>query len=188
MSPAFTVIVAIGMCLAIDSTAQPHMDPAVSLPAREACDRADFQKVLAPSAQGDAKREARAVWLNRQLIKWPGAHQSGAIRLYFSAIAEIEATPGRIVRGADGWLALETFTGEVPAEIAKRFKYVADGRVLALRDTDFKGLRDLHQRQLVLVSEDAAGNVIDSAALQSAGALDDMFAAAAGTDDLGVTV
>ncbi len=158
-----------------------------ALPTRSACDDSRFQTTLSPADQNDSQRKARAIWLNRQLIKWPDAVQPGVMRLYHSAAAQIQAEPATAVRGADGWLALDEFTGEVPAELAKRFKYVAAGRVLALHEADLKHLRDLLKGQLVLVSEDAAGKIIGATALQSVGVLDDLFASAARTRDLGAS-
>ena len=156
-------------------------------PEQADCDRSDFQKVLAPDAPGNGAIEARAFWLNRHLIQWPGANKSGTFRLYHSPGARIVASAGRRIEGADGWLEMSVFDGQVPAQIASRFKFVAAGAVLTLRDGDSDQLRKLHRQQWMLVREDAEGKVIEATALQSAGALDDLFAAAA-AGDLGVSV
>ena len=166
--------------------------PLVAL-ARDDCDQASFQKVLQPQvlpAVDSAKHQfgARAVWLNKRLLKWPGVDGAGTFRLYHSAQGQIVAALQARVGGADGEVAVDVLSGELPPEIGMRFKYLADGPVLSLRNNDLARLPDLHKQQLVLVKEDASGKVLDATTLQVAAALDDLFAAASQTDDLGVSV
>ena len=150
-----------------------------------ACDNASFQDVLHASAE---RFESRAVWLNRRLAKWPGADATGVFRLYHSPNGSISAYPGSAVSGAAGALTLDVSTAPAPAPDAARFKYVGAGVVLAIRDGDLAQLPALHRQQLVLVQESAAGKVRAATRLQNAGALDDLYAAAAKAPDLGVTV
>lgn len=158
--------------------------------ATDPCDKEDFQTVLqaAPSLPGQGVVESRAYWLNGHLLKWPQVDGRGRFKLYHSANGRIVSIAGTSVAGADGALALDRFTGTVPPAIATRFKYVPDGPVLAVRSADLARLRDLHQRQLVIVHEDAAGKVLNATALQAAGALDDLFITAGNVMDLGATV
>ncbi len=150
-----------------------------------ACDSASFQTVL--HAPGE-RFESRAVWLNRRLAKWPGADSSGVFKLYHSPHGSISAYPGGAVSGAAGALTLDVFADAVPTADAARFKYVGAGVVLAVRDADLAQLPLLHRQQLVLVQESAGGKVRAATALQVAGALDDLFAAAEKAPDLGVAV
>ncbi|MCY7312619.1 MAG: DUF3372 domain-containing protein, partial [Pseudoxanthomonas sp.] len=76
----------------------------------------------------------------------------------------------------------------LPAALAERFKFVADGVVLALADADARHLPDLLRQQLMLVQEDGQGRVIDATLIQAAGALDDLYAAAGHETGLGVQV
>ncbi|SFU36044.1 alpha-1,6-glucosidase domain-containing protein [Pseudoduganella namucuonensis] len=147
------------------------------------CD-APFQTVLQQSAAFDA----RAVWLDRQLAKWPGADAASSFKLYHSATGRIDASPGARVGGADGSLAMTPHTGGIPAHLAARFKYLAAGPVLAVSAADQARLPSLLKGQLVLVREAADGTVRDATTLQTAGALDDIYAAANQVDGLGVTV
>ena len=146
-----------------------------------ACDSASFQTVLHASAE---RVESRAVWLDRRLAKWPGADSSGVFRLYYSAEGSINARAGAAVSGASGALTLDVAADPALA----RFKYVGAGVVLAVRDADLRQLPALHRQQLVLVQEGADGKVRAATRLQVAGALDDLFAAAADARDLGVSV
>ena len=144
-----------------------------------ACDAAGFQAVLQPSA---ATLAAHAVWLDRRLARWPGATTAGALKLYFSAAGAILAKPGSKVTGASGALLMTPFTGTVNAP---RFKYVGAGPTLKVADADLARLPALHRQQLVLVQEDSDGTVRAATRLQSAGALDDLYAPAANAAGLG---
>ena len=151
----------------------------------QACDDDGYQTLL-QAAPGTL--DARAYWLNRRFAKWPGADASGRFRLYYSALGQIVAHQGSRVSGADGVLAFDIYRGALAAPLATRFKYVAGGVLLALKEADLAWLPRLHRQQLVLVREDAAGVVQDATALQAAGALDDLYAAAGELRDLGMSV
>lgn len=147
----------------------------------QACDAPGFATTLHAAP---ATSEARAVWLDRRLVQWPGMASEGRFRLYHSPLGAIAATPGAQVQGAAGALDLVLHTGAVPTAAAARFKYVGAGPVLALNNAD---LAQLQREQLVLVREDAGGTVLAATRLQAAGALDDLYAAAQRIPDLGAT-
>ena len=142
-----------------------------------ACDSASFQTVLHASGE---RLEARAVWLNRRLAKWPGVQASGAFRLYHSPDGSIVAHAGSAVSGAAGSLTLDVAADPGAA----RFKHVGAGVVLAVRELPPM----LHRQQVVLVQENADGTVRAATRIQVAGALDDLYADAARIADLGVSV
>ncbi|MGJ9420268.1 alpha-1,6-glucosidase domain-containing protein [Massilia sp. CMS3.1] len=151
----------------------------------QACNTPAFATVLHAVP---TKLEARAIWLDRRLAQWPGMATDGRFRLYHSPTGAVNATIGGKVQGAAGSLGLNVHAGEVPAQVAQRFKYVAAGPVLALNDADLPRIAQLHREQLVLVREDAKGTVLAATRLQSAGALDDLYAAAQDIPDLGATL
>lgn len=132
--------------------------------------------------------EARAYWLSRHLAKWPGTQDVGVFKLYSSSAGKIEAVVGKRVAGADEVLSLEVFHDALPTALSTRFKFVADGVVLKIRDADLARASALLQAQTVLVQENANGEVIKVSGLQMAGALDDLYAPAKDMDDLGVSV
>jgi pullulanase len=145
--------------------------------------------LAAPDTRSVSTTDARAVWLNKQLLKWPRvAAGAGAVKLYHSATGQILAPKDGKVTGADGSITLDSFTGTVPTATATRFKWVEPGAVLAVKDADLARLPTLHKSQLVLVQENAAGDVQNATTAQVAGALDDLYAAAEAVTDLGVTV
>lgn len=149
------------------------------------CDSASFQIVQHKAA---ASFDARAVWLDKRLLRWPGAAPGGEFRLYYSPIGSIAAAAGDKVSGAAGAIRLAPFQGQLPAAEAARFRYLADGPLLQVSEHDAGMLSDLHRQQLVLVQEDDRGKVLDATRIQAAGALDDLYAAAGQLDKLGVDI
>ena len=142
----------------------------------------------APDTRAVSTTDAKAYWLDRRLVKWPRVDSSGVFKLYHSARGQITAARDAAVSGADGSITLDVFTGSVPAAAAERFKYVDAGVVLAVKDADAAQLGVLHKSQLLLVQEDATGRVQNATTAQVAGALDDLYVAAAAVNDLGVSV
>jgi pullulanase/glycogen debranching enzyme len=167
------------VCSSTVSAASAHALQPVecSLPASET--------VLAPAAM--QATDARAHWLDRRRLKWPGKKGSGSFRLYHSSAARVLAQAGKPVSGADEVLALDAVDGDLPPDNAGRFAFLADGVVLAVRAGDASRIPALLTGQLLLVNEDAAGRVVDSTLVQVAGALDDLYVAAAREPSLGVT-
>jgi pullulanase len=139
-----------------------------------------------PNTRTVSTTDARAMWLSRSLLRWPKADTAGAFKLYHSATGQIVARAGAPVTGADGALPLTVFTASLPPAVAERFKFVATGATLAVADP--AALDAALTSQLVLVQEDATGNVLGATTAQLPGLLDDRFAAAAGTRGLGVTL
>jgi len=142
----------------------------------------------APDTRSVSTRDARAVWLNQTLLKWPRVGASGTVKLYHSATGQILAAKDGAVTGADGSLTLDAYTGAVPAALAERFKWVEAGAVFAVKAADQPRMAALHKGQIVVVQENAAGAVQNATTVQVAGALDALYAAAADVADLGVGI
>ncbi len=152
---------------------------ATSLPLAD-CDRGPVQ-VLAADHHGPD--EARGIWLDRHTLRWPGAQTATRYRLYHAPRGGIVAVPGRRVRGHAGLLELQP-AGGVDEAVQRRFAHVGEGPQLRLSLDDGR-LRELHRQALVLVAEDAAGRVVAATAVQSPGALDDLYATATEANGLG---
>ena len=132
--------------------------------------------------------DARAVWLDQQHLRWPGADASAHFRLLHAARGGVVAAVGQAARGFDAAISLSLHVDALPAATSERFKWVAAGPVLRLADADLPRLRALHRGELVLAQEDAAGVVQQATAVQVAGALDNLYAAAERRAPLGATV
>ncbi|MGB3394598.1 MAG: alpha-1,6-glucosidase domain-containing protein [Stenotrophomonas sp.] len=146
------------------------------------CD-AGAQTLLA--ADPGAPAEARAVWLDRHTLRWPGTDATQRYRLYHAPRGGIHAEPGRQVSGAAGAIPLRATGAALDETLRRRFAHVGDG-VTLVHDLDDARLRELLRQSLVLVREDSAGRVLDATALQNPGVLDDLYAAAADATGLGV--
>jgi pullulanase/glycogen debranching enzyme len=142
----------------------------------------------APDLRRVNLREARAFWLNRSLIKWPRIDGSGVVKLYHSRTGQVNAGLGGTVTGADGSITLDVSSAALPAAVAERFRWLGSGAVFAVKAADQAGIAALLKSQVVIVQEDAAGKVQNASALQIPGALDDLYAAANGVNDLGVSI
>ncbi len=155
-----------------------------------ACDAPGFASVLRPAAQQLA---ARAVWLDRYTLQWPAAAPAGvglSYRLHHAAGGGLLALPGMLVRGSGGSFPLKALTRPLPAAVQQRFRHLAAGALLQLDPArvNTATLRHLHRGELLLVQQDSGGRVLQATALQSPGALDDLYAAAENATDLGVVV
>jgi pullulanase len=165
-----------GLGLALGAGHAWAQSPPVSEEAalRADCDAAVSARVLHPQVGPAA--EARAYWLDRGLIQWPGASAEGRFRLYHSATAALRAEAGKPVRGADGVIGLTVAKAELPKALAERFKFIGAGPRLALPEGAV--VAQQLREQMLLVREDAHGLVLATTALQTPGALDDLYAAA----------
>lgn len=155
-----------------------------------ACNAPSFATVLrATQVTGNSNSPTpQGVWLDRRLLQWPGATTAGSFKLYHSATGQLRIQVGQAVAGYDGTVALQVASEPLPAALAQRFRYVGPGVVLQVGAADIARVGTLLQQQVLLVQEDARGVVTRVAALQIAGALDDLYAPAADAADLGVSV
>ncbi|MFZ5548216.1 MAG: alpha-1,6-glucosidase domain-containing protein [Pseudomonadota bacterium] len=145
------------------------------------CHETSWQTLLQPST-GPA--DARAVWLDRRQLQWPGAPAEGSrYRLHHSASGGLKLSPGLPVQGADESWPLAT-RAATPVE---RFKHVGAGVRLAVRDGDAARWPALSGGQWVLAREAADGTLQEATTVQWPGLLDDVYAAAATGPALGAT-
>src|SRR5512137_2390515 len=127
--------------------------PATALPTLGDCDAAGHATVL-QAAAATPLPDARAIWLDPRLLRWPGVEARGRFRLHHAIDSRMTAEPGAPVMGANRAFDLELHADALPPAGAARFRHVAAGvtlRVPLAADT----LRELHRQQLLLVQEDA---------------------------------
>jgi len=135
--------------------------------------------VPVPSAA--ARALAEAYWLDARTVQWPGLKlQAGErLRLHHAKAAGLRATAGAAVAGSDGAVELQPSATALPA----RFRFIGDGpRFAVAAGADVAALL---REQVLLVHEAADGRVIAATGVQLPGALDDLYAAAEGVNDLG---
>ena len=201
--------VAAGPVASPAAAAPPAVGTSVSMPVATdaplgACDGPAFATTLdaslATSGAGGPPLDARAYWLDRRLIAWPGTSvataEAGAAptapapvvaryRLHHSTAGRLRTHPGQPVTGSDGAIDLVPLAAPLPPALVERFRFIGAGPVVALPPAHAARLPDLLRGQLMLVGEDASGRVLDATPLQLPGALDDLYAGAEAIDDLG---
>ncbi len=181
----FAASLTLGSAIALPAYSATTSSGADTPPTLAACD-GPFATTLQTSL---APHDARAYWLDRQTIQWPGmASSDGIFKLYYAASPTINASAGAPVQGAQAAISLGTTSQTMPEALAQRFRFVGNGAVLQLAAADSANLGKLLAGQLVLVQEGSDGKVRDATTLQLAGALDDLYASAAEVTDLGVRV
>ncbi len=165
-------------------TLRPQLDPV------DACNAADFQTLLqsAPAPLPEPTSAPQAVWLSAGLLQWPGTSAKGRFTLYHTDHIAAMPQVGDVVGNDYGAVALKPYHSALPGPLAKRFHYLAGGVVLAVGGLNRSQLRALQRHPLLLVQEDTNGRVLQTSAIQMAGALDDLYAKAAQTRYLGVSL
>lgn len=140
------------------------------------CRAAAYARVLVPART--AATEARAAWIGAQDIVWPVAEPTrGLFALVHAAGATLDVQAGEPVRGADGRLALSLVAEQ--ASPPRPQSHIGAGALLRLAEADRARLGAALRGQVLLVQEDADGRVIDATNVQSAAALDALYADAA---------
>src|SRR5690606_37416922 len=168
MRAMFHAFGAAGGCVLLLAALPSH----AAVPSTAACDGGD---AVVLAADTGPHPEARAVWLDRHTLRWPGAPADGRYRLYAGDILPV-AKPGQRVRGAAQAIGL-TPSAQPADEVVQRFRHVAAGATLAI-GLDDESLRTLHRQALLLVREDERGRVLEATRTPRPGALDDLYAAA----------
>ncbi|WP_271009117.1 alpha-1,6-glucosidase domain-containing protein [Paucibacter sp. B51] len=159
---------------------------------RAACDSADAAIVLQPAAM--AAPEARAFALSPALLQWSGQSLGPGERvaLLASARGGVQVKVGAAAQGVEQRVELLPSAASLAPELAQRFKYLESfgpGLRLALSAADQARLPQLLRGELLLVKEDAAGQVLAVTGLQTPGALDALYAdAAEAAGELGAVV
>ena len=128
--------------------------------------------------------DARAVWLDARAVLWPQKSASSRFAIHHASNGGILTESGASATGADLRLPLKA----APKAQAGPPHYLGAGATLVLSEAGRTRLPTLLRGEVVLVEEDAAGQVLDATRIQPAGALDALFAAAAEPLDFGAKV
>jgi pullulanase len=150
------------------------------------CNTSSFQRVIHTATM--PAQTAHAIWFSSRLIRWPKTASDGRFRIYYSTQARLAANIGDAVTGADGHLTLTVHASTLNAAVSARFKYVEPGVTLSLAQRDAIKLNSVLRAQTLLVREDASGRVLEATAMQTPGALDNLFKRDEAISDLGVSL
>lgn len=168
----------VGACLlAATTSAKAQASPHVSL--ADICNASDRAAVLQTNTQ---KFHAQAYWLSGQVLQWPGkteVRHGHALSLLSSRHSHLRLALGQKAEGVERRWPLTPSHASLPEAVRQRFAFVKPGLMLQMPSLSDDVLRELHTHQTLLVEEDAQGRVVAISRLQSAGALDALFAPAA---------
>ncbi|MBV8605103.1 MAG: DUF3372 domain-containing protein [Pelomonas sp.] len=146
-------------------------------PVPEAATLADCDVPVARTLVADAAPalDARAYWLDRAHLQWPGrAAAAGQRFALYHAAHGLSLVVGEVASPAER-IALRPFSARLAADAPLRF--IGAGARLQLPAGAVARLPELLRGELVLALEDAAGRLVDATRLQTPGALDDLDAA-----------
>ncbi|WP_229419455.1 pullulanase-type alpha-1,6-glucosidase [Pseudoduganella dura] len=130
---------------------------------------------------------ARAHWLSATTLAWPGVPAGGTYKLYYALNGGMSASPDAAtgLAGANGSLALQP--AALPDALRQKYPHLAGATGLRLSDADAARIAGLASAQFAIAQYGADGTLVQVTSLQQAGMLDDLFAAHAGTAQLGLT-
>lgn len=133
--------------------------------------------------------DAKAFWVSKDLILWPRVESTGTYKLYSSnRYFNISNDTGAVTGTVKAKLALTVVdAATLSDELKAKYAYVPTPyQVLKVTGSD-EDIKRALRTQLAVVKEDA-GKVVNATAVQTAGALDTLYAAAAKDEVLGAVI
>ncbi len=160
---------------------------ATAAPVVEDCDDPAFATVLQPAPAVQGASERQAVWLDSRRLRWPGAAGEADVRyaLLHAAEGGLQPALGEALPRTADIVPLVPAVDATPPALAQRYRHVPAGPDLVLDRSAAARLPHLLRGQLLLVQLDAQGRVRRFTPIQHAGALDALYADAAGRQPLG---
>jgi pullulanase/glycogen debranching enzyme len=130
---------------------------------------------------------ANAHWLSATTLAWPGAPASGTYKLFYALNGGLAPSAGGTVglTGADG--VFDLTAAALPDALRQKYPHLAGATGLRLADADAAKVAALVSGQFALAQYDGGGNLVQVTSLQTAGLLDDLYAANAAQAQLGVS-
>jgi len=128
---------------------------------------------------------ASAAWLNRSTISWPGTGASAHYTLYYAAAGGMALDASGQVHGADGSYVL-TAGGTLTPALAAAYPLWSGATILTLPSAAQSAAGNLLRGQLLVVAVDTGS--VQGTQLQVQGVLDDLYAARAQAQTLGVSI
>ncbi len=183
---AAIVFMAVLCALPASVAAQAATSAAASTVIPAACDADTHFEVL--QSEATPAPSARGYWLDRATLRWPGPMPGPGERvvLAHSARAALHTRADGRLGGADRIVPLGLRETPMPEAVEQRFRHVFAGPTFTLPHGEDGAALLIGQLWLVRLSP--RGKVVESVTVQSPGALDDRYAAAADIADLGATV
>uniref|UniRef100_UPI0006EBE02C pullulanase-type alpha-1,6-glucosidase n=1 Tax=Streptomyces prasinopilosus TaxID=67344 RepID=UPI0006EBE02C len=146
------------------------------------------EKHLLPQPAGSAAAldltTSKAVWIDRDTVVWDGSDAAASTRLLASRTGSVTAKDGTLVLGDDTRVLRLAKTTLTDAQKAK-FPHLAKGTARTVDPRDRDRVREALRGQVVAAQYASNGAVLAATGVQTAGVLDDLYAAGATKADLG---
>jgi pullulanase-type alpha-1,6-glucosidase len=130
---------------------------------------------------------ANAQWLTRTTLAWPGVPTGGSYKLFYAANGGLAPTPGGAKGLTGAERAFDLTVAALPDALRQKYPHLAGATGLRLADADAAQVDAMVSGQFAIAQYDGAGNLVQVTSLQTAGLLDDLYAARAAQAPLGVT-
>lgn len=127
---------------------------------------------------------ANAHWLTATTLAWPGVPSGGSYKLFYAANGGLAFTSNGPA-GVDA--SFDLSLAALPDSIRAKYPHLAGATGLRLADKDAARLAELASGQFAIAQYDAAGKLVQATSLQTAGMLDEVFAANAAQAELGLS-
>ena len=133
------------------------------------------------------KNASEALNLAASTLAWPGVPANGSYKLFYAANGGLAPTPGGALglSGADS--VFDLTVAALPDAIRQKYPHLAGATGLTLSAVDAAKVAAMVSGQFAIAQYDGAGNLVQVTSLQTAGLLDDLYAAQAAQAQLGVT-
>ncbi|MFF3892060.1 pullulanase-type alpha-1,6-glucosidase [Streptomyces sp. NPDC001812] len=145
------------------------------------------ERYLLPQPAGSAAAldlaTSKAVWIDRDTVVWNGSDAAASTQLLASRTGSIKAQDGTLTGGDTRVLRL-TKAALTDAQKAK-FPHLKDDTAWAVDPRDRDRVREALRGQVVASQRAATGAVLAATGVQTAGVLDDLYAAGATKAQLG---
>ncbi|MFF6967460.1 pullulanase-type alpha-1,6-glucosidase [Streptomyces anthocyanicus] len=126
---------------------------------------------------------SKAVWIDRNTVAWNGSDGAASTQLLASRTGSITAEGGRLTGDDQQWLRL-TKSALTDAQKAK-FPHLKESTAWSVDPRDRDRVREALRGQVVAAQRTATGALLAATGVQTAGALDDLYADRATRADLG---
>ena len=130
---------------------------------------------------------ASAHWLTRSTLAWSGAPANGRYKLFYAANGGLAPSGGGALGLSGAEAAFDLTPTTLPDALRQKYPHLAGATGLALSGADAGKVAPLVSGQFAVAQYDAGGNLVQVTSLQTAGLLDDLFAAKAAPAQLGVS-
>ncbi|MBL3668631.1 pullulanase-type alpha-1,6-glucosidase [Streptomyces sp. M2CJ-2] len=146
------------------------------------------EKYLLPQPAGSAAAldltTSKAVWIDRDTVVWNGSEAAASTQLLASRAGSVKAQDGTLTGGDDTRVLRLTKTSLSDAQKA-RFPHLEDDTAWTVDPRDRDRVREALRGQVVASQRAATGAVLAATGVQTAGVLDDLYAAGATKAQLG---